>query len=277
MSLTVTTAAGTRPRSWGRVTVSFSRRGGLALRSCVGLAFLALLWAILGWAGALDPMVVPTIGATFSDLWTLVGLSDFWSALGTTLESTFLGLAAGLVIALPLAVLIADHRWLRRALMPTVESLRPIPPIVILPIAVLIIGSGVVTPLVLVLQGVLWLLLIQASYGVASIDPVVIETARSFRVDRIRMLLLVKLPAAAPVILSGLRLAATSAFSVSIMVELVGGQKGLGQSLSIAQSGNQIARVYSISLATGLLGLIIAWIFGRLQRQISPWFGASAS
>ncbi len=271
------TSTGARPRSWGRATVSVSRKSGLALRSCVGLAFLALLWAVLGWVSALNPMVVPTIGATFSDLWTLVGLSDFWSALGITLESTFLGLAAGLVIALPLAVLIADHRWLRRALMPTVESFRPIPPIVILPIAVLIIGSGIVTPLVLVLQGVLWLLLIQASYGVASIDPVVIETARSFRVDRIRMLLLVKLPAAAPVILSGLRLAATSAFSVSIMVELVGGQRGLGQSLSIAQSGNQIARVYSISLATGLLGLIIAFIFGRLQRQISPWFGASAS
>lgn len=194
--------------------------------------------------------------------------------LGYTLESTFGGLAIALVVALPLAVLLADHKWLRRAVMPTVEALRPVPPIVVLPIALLLIGSGVAFPVVLVLQGVLWALLVQATYGVASVDPVVVETARSFRLDRARALLLVKIPAAAPVVLSGLRFAAGAAFSVSIMTELVSGVHGLGSMLAVAQSGNDVPRVYSVSLLTGLIGVVIAFLFGRVQRRLAPWFGA---
>lgn len=242
-------------------------------RSLIGIVTLAVIWEVSVRLELVNPSAVPTLGATLADLVNLVSLPGFWVTLGYTLRSAFVGLALAILIALPLGVAIASSQWLQRITSATIDAVRPVPPIVLLPVALLIIGGGLGFKTVLVLQGALWALLLQTAYGVRSMDPVVTDVTNSFRIDPVRKLFLVRLPAAAPVIFSGIRLAASTAFGVSVMSELVGGERGLGQILAVAQSANNIDRVYSITIVTGLVGLAIAWGFGKLQQRIVVWGG----
>ncbi|MGC3995006.1 MAG: ABC transporter permease subunit [Propionicimonas sp.] len=250
-----------------------SASGGLrtGLLGLIGILGAGALWELTVRAGLLGTSAVPTLSATLADMVTLLALPGFWVTLGHTLGSAGLGLLLALLIAVPFGLALAESAWLRRIFGATIDAVRPIPPIVVLPIAILVIGGGLGFKLALVLQGALWPLLIQTSYGIRAVDPMVLDMARSFRIDPVRRLFLIRIPAAAPVILSGLRLAASITFGVSIMTELVGGERGLGSILAVAQSGNNIERVYAITIVTGLVGLLISWVFGRLQHVLLPW------
>ena len=151
------------------------------------------------------------------------------------------------------------------------EALRPIPPIVILPLALLVLSGGVGFKVLLIAQGALWPLLIQTSYGVRDVDAVVLDTARSFRLGPVRRILFVRIPAALPIVATALRLAAATAFAVSLATELVGGAPGLGQLLVVATSGNNLPQVYALTLAAGLFGLLVAGLFGAVQRPLLRW------
>jgi ABC-type nitrate/sulfonate/bicarbonate transport system permease component len=236
-----------------------------------GLLLMALVWEGCSRSGVVNQAVVPPPSATIGDLADLLTLPGFWVTFGYTLRSTALGLLIAMAVALPLGIALAGSAWLRRFLGATIDAVRPIPPVVVLPLALLVMGGGVGFKLALVLQGALWPLLLQTIYGVRSIDPVVLDVARSFQVDPLRKLFLVRIPAAAPVVLGGVQLSASIAFGVSVMSELIGGGRGLGSILAIAQSGDNVQRVYAITIFTGLVGLLIAWSTGRLRRLLAPW------
>jgi ABC-type nitrate/sulfonate/bicarbonate transport system permease component len=206
-----------------------------------------------------------------ADLGGLVATGSFWVALADTLRSTFVGLLIAVAVALPLGVALGTTRWLRWLLDWTIDAARTVPPIVILPIALLVFTGGLDFKVVLVLQGSLWSLTIQTEYGARRLDPVAVDTAKAYRIGAVRRLLVFRIPAAGPVILSGLRLAASAAFGISILSELLGGEPGLGSILAVAQSANSPVRVYSVTIAAGVTGLLIAWLFGRLQRLALPW------
>ncbi|HMR49964.1 MAG TPA: ABC transporter permease subunit [Arachnia sp.] len=237
-----------------------------------GLLALGILWESLTRLG-LASTAIPPLSATLVDLFTLVRLTSFWQALGLTLGSAALGFLLAAVLAIPLGVLLASKWWAARAAGVLVESFRPVPPIVILPLALLLLGGGLSFKLALILQGVFWVLLIQTIYGVRGVDPVLLDTADTFRIRGWRRLLLVRVPAAAPVIASSILLAATSAFGVSIVSELIGGERGLGQLLAVAQSGNNVVRVYAVTIAIGLVGLVVAAACRWLEHEILAWHG----
>lgn len=238
----------------------------------VGLLAIGIGWETLTRLG-LTSSAIPSLSDTLLDLTTVVRLASFWQALGLTLSSATLGFAVAALLAVPLGVLLASKWWAARAANVLVESFRPVPPIVILPLGLLVLGGGLSFKIALILQGVFWLLLIQTIYGVRSVDPVLLDTAATFRIRGWRRLLLVRIPAAAPVIASSILLAATAAFGVSIVSELIGGEKGLGQLLAIAQSGNNVPRVYAITIAIGLVGLVIAAACRSLEQAILAWHG----
>jgi ABC-type nitrate/sulfonate/bicarbonate transport system permease component len=236
-----------------------------------GLAVVAVLWQLATVSGLVPSTVAPTFTATLSDLGTLLGDGAFWRQVWATLRSWALGLGLSILIAIPLGVLLGTtHRAYGFFRLP-IESLRPIPPVVILPLALLLLGGDLLFKVVLITQGVVWPLMVQTVYGIRTTDPVTLDTATVFRIGRWRRIALFRLPAAAPMIATGLRLAAASAFAVAIVTELVGGATGLGQILIFAQSANDMTRVYSVTIFTGLAGVLITGIFVALERVLLRW------
>jgi ABC-type nitrate/sulfonate/bicarbonate transport system permease component len=239
-----------------------------AILPALGIAGAAAFWEAATRSGLVATTDVPTLSSTITALGELVGSAPFWTAAGDTLRSWALGLLASAAIAIPLGLAVGANERAWRFVRIPVEALRPIPPIVILPLALLILQGGIEFKVLLIMQGALWPLLIQTSYGVRDIDAIVLDTARSYRLGWWRRVVFVRLPAALPIVASALKLAAAAAFAVSLVTELVGGAAGLGQLLVVAASANDLPRVYALTLVAGLFGLFVAASFGALQYRV---------
>lgn len=237
----------------------------------IGIGIIIAAWAVLVATDTLPSESVATPRATWSALTDLVGQGEFWERIGQTAWSWCVGLLVAAVIGVPLGVLLGASPRAARFTRVVVEAVRPIPPVVILPLALLVLGGALWFKVSLIVQGALWPLVVQTSYGVRSIDPVVLETAASFRLDPVRRLFLVRIPAASVQIATGMRLAAATAFAVCLVTEIVGGAKGLGAGLISAQIAGDNAGVMALTVVAGVFGMVIAFVFGRLERRVLRW------
>ncbi|WP_324274917.1 ABC transporter permease [Blastococcus brunescens] len=109
-----------------------------------------------------------------------------------------IGLGISILLAAPLGVLIGSNAYLDRATRATVEFLRPVPSVALLPLAILVLGISMDMKIFLVAFATFWPILVQAIYGVQDVDPVARDTARSFGVGRVAIFFRVTLPSAAP-------------------------------------------------------------------------------
>jgi ABC-type nitrate/sulfonate/bicarbonate transport system permease component len=240
-----------------------------AVLPILGIAGAAACWEAATRSGLVATTDVPTLSSTLTALGALLGSATFWAAIGDTVRSWALGLLVAAAIAIPLGLAVGASRRAWQFVRIPVEALRPIPPVVILPLALLVLRGGIEFKLLLIVQGALWPLLIQTSYGVRDIDAVVLDTARSYRLGWWRRVVFVRLPAALPIVASALGLAAATAFAVALVTELIGGAPGLGQLLVVAANGNDLPRAYALILVAGLFGVLVAAVFGALQRRVA--------
>ena len=154
----------------------------------LAIAGALALWELLTRAGVLNPDHIPTMTDTVSELVTLLGDGDFWSAVGSTLEGWALGLAIAAALAIPLGILIGSSAVAYRSLRFVIEFLRPIPSVALVPLAVLIYGVGLESKVFLAAFASFWPLFVQTLYGVQDVDPVATDTARSFGLGRFERL-----------------------------------------------------------------------------------------
>jgi ABC-type nitrate/sulfonate/bicarbonate transport system permease component len=188
-----------------------------------------------------------------------------------TLQAALGGFLVALAIGVPLGVLLGLSDAAERSTRLVVEFLKPIPPVVLIPLLLLTMGPSERMGLFLVAFGCVWPILVQTSYGVQDADPVALDTARSFRLSRAQRIRRVVLPSAAPFVVTGLRIAAGAALVIAVVSELIGGAPGLGKDILLAQNAGLAAKTYAMVVATGLLGLALYVAIGRLERWALHW------
>ena len=108
-------------------------------------------------------------------------------------------------------------------------------------------------------------------YGVRDVDPIAVDTARSFGVPRYERLLRITLPSALPYIVTGLRIASTVALILAFTAELFMGTPGLGQMLNYAEAYGLTTVEYALALATGFLGVAIHFAMAAVERRVLRW------
>lgn len=237
----------------------------------VGAAIALTSWEVAAQPGLWGSSSFPSFHDAASAAIRLIGEAEFVRLLSQTLRAWALGLMISVGAALPCGVALGLIPGAYRIVRVPLEALRPVPPIVILPLALLVLGGGTAYQSLLIVQGAFWSLLVSIVYAVRSTDQVLIDTARSFHLGALRSIALVRLPAALPLVLSALRIAAATAFAVTIVSEMLGGASGIGTRLMIAQSGGDSASVYAVTLIAGSVGLVIAVAFGAVERRFSAW------
>lgn len=242
--------------------------------------------ALLGTAGFAGFLVlceaVPRIGIVSDDyfppvtriadaLVTELGDQAFWTALGDTLTGWALGLAIAVTAGILAGVLIAVTPYLREATASTIEFLRPIPSVALIPLAVLLYGTELQSVLLLVVYASFWQVLIQTLYGVQDVDPVADETARSYGLGTWARVRHVLWPTALPYVMTGVRLAAAVALILAVTAELVIGAPGLGQRIAVAQTSQAVPEMYALVVVTGVLGLLINVGARTVERRALAW------
>lgn len=237
------------------------------------LTVLAVLTTleVLSRVGAIPEDYLPAVTTVAAALVTELGNPVFWLRVWETLQAWALGLTAAVVTGIPLGLAIGSNRVVYRAVRVLIEFLRPIPPVAVLPLAVLLFGTGVEMKVYLVAFAAFFPLLFQALYGVQDIDPVARDTAQAYGLGRGARIVWVVVPSALPYIATGLRLSAAIALIVAIATEIVVGSSGLGFAINEVRYANDIALMYGIIVVTGVIGLMIAVAFRRLERRLLRW------
>lgn len=254
-----------RSRQAGGVLDSPTILGGLGFA-----IFFGLLEAVY-YSGILPAREFPAAHTVVWSLFELVADQGLWTAAGETLRQAGAALLLGSLVAIPLGLAIGSSELAWKSLRPTIEFLRPIPSVALLPMVVLVWGSGPASAILIAALGVNWIMLIHAIYGVREVDPKLRLAARAYNLDRLRTLVFVILPSAVPLIATGVRVASSVSLILVVATQLVLGTPGLGQMMITAQNSIATAQVYALVMVTGLLGVIIHVAFSVLERRAAPW------
>ncbi|MGH2899969.1 MAG: ABC transporter permease [Solirubrobacteraceae bacterium] len=242
-----------------------------ALLGTLGLVGVAALFEIIPRVGLVSPHFMPPFTQMIAALVREASERAFWRALLDTTSGWALGLLISVVAGVVLGVIIGSLRGLRAFTASTIEFLRPIPSVALVPIAVLLWGAQLRSTLLLVVYASFWPILVQVIHGVADVDPVARDTAASYRFTpwaKIRYLLL---PTGLPYIMTGLRLSGTVALILAITAELVIGTPGLGKEIGIAAASSAVPAVYALIFVVGLFGVAVNVGFRGLERRALAW------
>ena len=237
---------------------------------------VAVVTVLSLWEGAARLGIIPRlyfpppteIGAA---LWTSIVRGELGPALWATLSRVIPGLLLGTVPGLLLGVAMGRSRAVRRVADPFIAALHPIPKIALLPLLMIILGIGEASRIAVVAIAAFFPMLINAMAGVRRISPLYFEVARNYGASRLKVFTRVVLPGSLPMVLSGLRLSANVAFLVTIAVEIVASDSGLGALIWLSWEILRVELLYAVLVVISIFGVTLNMGLGGLAAWLAPW------
>jgi ABC-type nitrate/sulfonate/bicarbonate transport system permease component len=248
------------------------RIGAYALEAAVPVAVL-LVWGL--WSAGAGSFFFPPlldILRTFRETWLFARVPT--DAL-PSLERMALGYALALVLGIGGGLLLGSSRIVRDLTQPIVEFARAIPPPLLIPLAVLVVGIGPAMKVVVIAAGCVWPILLNTIDGVRGLDPTLTDTARVYGLRGRDRLLGVVLPAASPRIFAGMRTALSLALILMVISEMEASTNGIGFFVLQSQRSFDIPEMWSGILLLGLLGYLINSAFVVVEGRLLRWHRAS--
>jgi ABC-type nitrate/sulfonate/bicarbonate transport system permease component len=246
-------------------------------RSTAGLApiFVTLasigLWQIIYAARVATPGTLPSPVQVADQLGTLFGTSSYWQSILDTCMTWALGLAISALVAIPLGVLLGASRTAFGVSRATVDFVRTLPPVALVPVVALLYGATLTSALVLVVFATLWPLLLQTMYGIRSVDPIARDTARAYQLRGRDKLARVWLPSALPYVATGLRIASTMSLLLAVGAEFIAGSPGLGKSIALTEDALMTTAMYAYIFTAAALGVVLTALIVQLERRVLSW------
>ena len=148
----------------------------------ISLGGTVLIWQLV--SVSLNDRPFPSVSKISNALSEMLQTGEFWGDLGVTFLIAMVGLIIGIALAVPLGLLVGLSEFAFRSTKFILDFLKVIPPIVVLPLVLLMFGTTIKFSVTLVVFGVLFSVLVQATYGVRDTDPVLLDTLSAFNASR---------------------------------------------------------------------------------------------
>jgi NitT/TauT family transport system permease protein len=251
-------------------------------RVCLGAAGMLLVFGVAQLAlraGRIDQAVFPLPTAVAGGTVDVLRDGSFWTAAVQTLTSWAEGLGTAAGLGVSAGLVLGTLPRAEYAVRPLVEFLRPVPSVILLPLVLLVVQNSHGTEVVLIAFAAVWPVLVNTVYGIGEVDPLARQTLRSFGFGPVAVAWRVSLPSAAPFIATGVRIAASVAFTVAIAVELIGsGMNGIGNYLVQQEGGTAgVVPLLALAVLSGLLGLLINAVLAGAERRAFRWHHLQAA
>jgi NitT/TauT family transport system permease protein len=239
----------------------------------VGIAVLVVVLEAITRAELVNPTYLPPASTVLVTSFTVLFDPQFQAAVLGTLQVWATGMLIAILIAVPAGLLLGASRPAWLASTTAIEFFRPIPSVALIPLAIIILGTGPNMKTWLVVYAASWPILFNTIYGMREVDPIARDTARAFGYGRLAVLWRVSFRSAAPFVYTGIRIAAAIALIVAISTELIaGGSAGIGTWMYIrSESGTARELVYAGTVVAGVLGLAINGILVFGERRLFFW------
>ncbi|MDI6028068.1 ABC transporter permease subunit [Corticibacterium sp. UT-5YL-CI-8] len=234
-----------------------------------------IIWEVTARSGLVGAEVLPPLGPTLGKIGELIALGDIPARAGETLGGWAISLAIATVVAIPFGVLVGSSDFAYRSTRLIVDALRSVPPLGLIPLALLLFGARRYTELMVTVPTMLWPIMLQVAYGIRDIDPMTLETSRSMRLSRRVLYTQVIFPAILPYLMTGLRLASIMGLLLCIGVEVLTLVPGVGSAIAIAQSVGAVLDVYAYTLVAIGLGVAMTALAYAVERAVVPWKASS--
>ncbi len=189
--------------------------------------------------------------------------------LGFSLLRVGLGFAIAAIVAIPLGFLIGMSPLVYKAFDPFIQVLKPISPLAWMPLALYTIRDSSISGVFVIFICSIWPMLINTAFGVASVRRDWLAVARTLEVSPMRKALQVILPAAAPTILTGMRISMGIAWLVIVAAEMLVGGTGIGYFVWNEWNNLSLTNVIFAILVIGVMGMLLDLMFARLQRMVT--------
>jgi len=240
----------------------------------LGVGFIAVLlvaWEIAAASGVMPAMSFPRMSAILATWWSLIVSGELLGELIPSLWRMFAGYFIGVALGIVLGLLMGYVRFFYNLLEPITEVLRPIPSPAYLPIVILFLGIDDEMKIFMIAFASLFPVLLNTYSGVRSVDPVQLQTARTFGVTGRKLMWQIVLPAASPYIFTGMRVSLALALIVMVISEMVAASSGIGYFILSAQRGFKIREMFAGVLTLAALGYILNRAFLAIESRLLAW------
>jgi taurine transport system permease protein len=273
----------------GRAAKTDAATGGndvrLSRRTLVGattLAVLVLTWyvatSLLGLVSAgrfpapgdVEAAAAQAFGPGYPDATLFVHVLH-------SLKLVALGFVVSVGLGVPVGLLMGWSRTAEALINPVFLLLRPIPPLAWIPLAILWLGLGDGAKVMVICLAAFPPAVISTHAGVRAISPAIVEAAQMLGTPRLRFVTEILMPAAAPLIFTGLRLSLQASWTTLVAAELVGSLAGLGYVLNVAQQDLYPGMILVGMAAVGVLGAGSTALLGLAERHTIAWAQARGS
>ena len=234
-------------------------------------ALLVVIWEALAQGGYLSPQVLPAPSKILRTAYKLTTQGTLLNDLGVSLLRATAGFAIGGAIGFVLGLLVGFSRLAEALIDRSIQMIRAIPFLAVLPLVIVWLGVGEAEKVFLVALGVTFPIYINTTLGIRQVDPKLIELARVQGLSPLALIRRIILPGALPSILTGVRYALATAWLALVVAETIGAQSGLG---FLAMDAREFLRTDVIVLTIviyALIGVLADLIARWLERRLLAW------
>lgn len=266
----VVSTAGTAPPEGGptAAVTSTKRRAPSLLVLNIATIFLGLgLWWLISLTGLQIPSPVEVLLAGIDLAASGILLTDIIASLTRVLTGFLLGTA----LAIPVGFLMGWYGWARGLLEPWVQFFRTVPPLAIIPLAIVLMGIGEQPKIFVIFLAAFLSCVISTFQGVVQVDRTLINAARVLGAKDGTIFARVVVPASTPFILVGMRVGLGSAWATVVAAELIAAQQGLGYRMQQAQIYYDLPTIFVGILVIGLFGLVMDRVLLAIESKLTVW------
>jgi len=244
---------------------------GLLLLSWLAPVVLVIVWELAAKAGWVSPQVLPAPSKVLNTAIKLAATGSLLGDLRTSLLRAATGFALGGSVGFALGVLVGFSRIAEAAIDRSVQMIRAIPFLALLPLVIVWLGVGEAEKIFLVALGVTFPIYINTTLGIRQVDPKLIELGRIQGLGPFELIRRIVLPGALPSILTGVRYALATAWLALVVAETIGAESGIG---FLAMDAREFLRTDVIVLTIAiyaLIGVAADAIARLLERRLLAW------
>jgi NitT/TauT family transport system permease protein len=232
-------------------------------------ALLFGVWQLAVWVFGVKEYLLPPPSRVWAEF--LKRYDPVMASAWVTTQEILAGYALAVVVSVPLAVAIAYSRFMEHAVYPVIVFLQIVPKIAVAPLFIIWFGFGFTPKVLLVFLLSFFPIVVASIVGFKSLDPDIMDFARTTGAGGWRLFSKIRLPQALPHIFTGLKVGAALSATAAVVAEFVASDKGLGY-LLLQYNGNlETPMVFAIVVLLSLIGLAVYYVVEFLERFAIPW------
>lgn len=235
------------------------------------LVLVLAIWELLPRLGLVDRIWFPPLSQVLAVVWQMLKSGELENHIVGSLTRSAIGFALAVSIAVPLGLTIGWYSKVREFLTPALEFFRNTSALALLPVFILFLGIGEASKIGIVTFACFFPILLNTISGVATVDALLIKSARSLNLSAVKIFTKIVVPSSIPSIFTGFRLAAQSSILVLIAAEMVGATRGLGYLINYAQFNFLLPKMYAGILTIAVVGLTINYTLVWIENRLSRW------